>query len=461
MASSNNNNFSLRSVLEKDKLNSTNFIDWSRNLRIVLKQEKKSYVLDAPLPNEPARNATFVQRETFETKKSDSNDVTCLMLATMVPELQKQFMDQEAYEIMVHLKEMFQEQARHERFVTTKALTSCRMTPGTPVSAHVLKMKGYLETLEKLEVRVPQELATDLILGSLPDAFDQFVMNYNMHGMTKTVTELHGMLKNAEENIQKTNPVLMVQRGIKKGKNKGKGKAKPKALHKPSGSAPQAQPKQKPKESESTCFHCNKVGHWKKNCVLFKEEQKQNVAKASSSGIFVIEVNLSISTTWVLDTGCGSHICSNVQGLRNRRLLGRNEVDLRVGNGARVAALEIGDYLITLPSGLCLDLKNCYFVPAMSRNIVSISCLDMDGFEFTIVNGIIQICRQGILYGTAMLQNGLYILDLSKKESIYNINTKRVKSNELNPTYFCHCRLGHVNEKRISRLHKAGVLWVI
>ena len=86
---------------------------------------------------------------------------------------------------MVHLKEMFQEQARHERFVRTKALTSCRMTPGTPVSTHVLKMKGYLDTLEKLDVRVPQELATDLIIGSLSDAYDQFVMNYNIHGMTK------------------------------------------------------------------------------------------------------------------------------------------------------------------------------------------------------------------------------------------------------------------------------------
>ena len=29
---------------------------------------------------------------------------------------------------------MFQEQARHERFVTTKALTSCKMAPGTLVS---------------------------------------------------------------------------------------------------------------------------------------------------------------------------------------------------------------------------------------------------------------------------------------------------------------------------------------
>ena len=81
-------------------------------------------------------------------------------------------MNQEAYEIMVNLKEMFQEQAQTEKFATANALTSCRMTPGTPVSAHVLKMKGYLDTLEKLDVRVPKELATNLILGSLLNAFD-------------------------------------------------------------------------------------------------------------------------------------------------------------------------------------------------------------------------------------------------------------------------------------------------
>ena len=58
MASNNTNIFSLRSILEKDKLNGANFIDWSQNLRIVLRQEKKLEVLDNPLPAEPARNAT-------------------------------------------------------------------------------------------------------------------------------------------------------------------------------------------------------------------------------------------------------------------------------------------------------------------------------------------------------------------------------------------------------------------
>ena len=84
------------------------------------------------------------------------------------------------------------------------------------------------------------------------------------------------------------------------------------------------------------------------------EELKRNGGRASTSSIFVIEVNLSISTSWVLDTGCGSHIYSNVQGLRNRRALTNGEVDLRVGNGARVAALEIGDFELTLPSGLVI-----------------------------------------------------------------------------------------------------------
>ena len=64
------------------------------------------------------------------------------MLTTMSPKLQKQLMDMEAFEMMSHLKKMFQEQAHHERFVTTKALTSYKMASETSVSARVFKMKG-------------------------------------------------------------------------------------------------------------------------------------------------------------------------------------------------------------------------------------------------------------------------------------------------------------------------------
>ena len=69
------------------------------------------------------------------------------MLVTMVPEIQKNLENMGAYEMMTHLREMFQVQARQERFETAKALYSCKKAEGQSVSAHVLKMQGYIDHL--------------------------------------------------------------------------------------------------------------------------------------------------------------------------------------------------------------------------------------------------------------------------------------------------------------------------
>jgi len=57
-----NQTFTLRSILEKDKLNGTNYADWIRNLRIVHRAEKKEEILDTLLPDEPADNAPAVEK---------------------------------------------------------------------------------------------------------------------------------------------------------------------------------------------------------------------------------------------------------------------------------------------------------------------------------------------------------------------------------------------------------------
>ena len=56
--------------------------------------------------------------------------------------------------MMMHIKEIFQEQTCQERFVTTKALNACKMTLSTSVNAHVLKMKGYIDHPEKLGAEI-------------------------------------------------------------------------------------------------------------------------------------------------------------------------------------------------------------------------------------------------------------------------------------------------------------------
>ena len=87
MTSNNTPTMSLRSILEKDKLNGTNFLDWYRNLRIVLRQERNEYILDQPILEEPAANAPRAQKDAYNKHLNDSVDVTCLMLGCMESEL--------------------------------------------------------------------------------------------------------------------------------------------------------------------------------------------------------------------------------------------------------------------------------------------------------------------------------------------------------------------------------------
>ncbi|KAK9724763.1 hypothetical protein RND81_05G096400 [Saponaria officinalis] len=147
-----------------------------------------------------------------------------------------------------------------------------------------------------------------------------------LHVSNTTLQELHGMLIQAVKNLsnepeREHKDVLLVRKGksFKKvgagpysKKDKGKEVVKYASLGKT-----KANPKPK-------------VAAEHENCTKYLEDKKNG---ASISGIFVIEVNLATYASWVFDTGCGTHIICYVQGLKRSRILEKEEVDLRVGNG--------------------------------------------------------------------------------------------------------------------------------
>ena len=103
--------------------------------------------------------------------------------------------------------------------------------------------------------------------------------------------------------------------------------------------------------SKDICFHYGQGGHWKRNCKAYLESKNKVVCDApSSSGIYVIMVNtVSLYNIWVCDTSCGSYIWFDMQGPRNNRKLTKGESNLRIGDGARVAAVTIRTYVLNLP----------------------------------------------------------------------------------------------------------------
>ena len=194
-----------------------------------------------------------------------------------------------------------------------RPLLTCKLDEGKPVSPHVLKMINHLENMKRLGCPYSQELDTDIILLSLPKEFSNFRLNFNMQGMSKSLFELHGMLKTAQQELPKlkrNRDVLMVQKG-KRFKKSGKGKQNHQVKGK--GKVVASNVPKKGASPDQQCFYCNGKGHWKRNCPKYLKDMKDGVGPSNTpKGIYMIEICLTNSTSWVLDTGCGAHICANV-----------------------------------------------------------------------------------------------------------------------------------------------------
>ncbi|GKD71356.1 hypothetical protein Tco_1325446 [Tanacetum coccineum] len=96
----------------RDKLIGPNFTNWYQNLRIVLRSEGKLAHLEQPLIPLPLLVAPQAVHDTYEVLFDAQNEVTCLMLGSMSPELQRALENYKAYDMIQELKTMFKEQAR-------------------------------------------------------------------------------------------------------------------------------------------------------------------------------------------------------------------------------------------------------------------------------------------------------------------------------------------------------------
>jgi hypothetical protein len=106
------------------------------------------------------------------------------------------------------------------------------------------------------------------------------------------------------------------------------------------------------------------------------------------------------------------HTCKSLQGLSLTRRFAKGELDVRVGNGAKVAVIAVDTFHMPLPSGLVLELNNCYCIPALCKNIITFSCLEeVDGYEIIIKNKCCSIYYNGIFYAHCPLVNGPNGLD--------------------------------------------------
>nr|KYP39242.1 Retrovirus-related Pol polyprotein from transposon TNT 1-94 [Cajanus cajan] len=134
-----------------------------------------------------------------------------------------------------------------------------------------------------------------------------------------------------------------------------------------------------------------------------------------------------------------------------------------MGNRVKVPVRAIGTYRLILDTGHHLYLFETLYVLSISRNLVSLSKLDVNGYSIKFGNGCFSLYKHTHLIGSGILCDGLYKLNLDNlfAEILltlhHNIGIKNGLENERS-TYLWHKHLGHVSKERLKRLVKNEIL---
>ncbi|KAL0361560.1 UNVERIFIED_CONTAM: hypothetical protein Sradi_3840500 [Sesamum radiatum] len=172
----------------------------------------------------------------FEKWHEDNHKVRSIILASMTSEIQKQYDRlEDVPSIMLRMKNVYAVPNRYIRYAATKAFFGTKMTEGSSIHSHGVKMLSLVEKLEDLKAELNHDTYIHVILQSLPPSCDPFIVNYNMNGLEKSIHELINMLVQYETTTHKSEPAVLVgEASTSKAKDKGarrwkrkKGKERP------------------------------------------------------------------------------------------------------------------------------------------------------------------------------------------------------------------------------------------
>lgn len=140
-------------------------------------------------------------------------------------------------------------------------------------------------------------------------------------------------------------------------------------------------------------------GHWKTNCPIRKgnSSRKNQVllpedeTNSEEDIALVADEHTHHTDVWVLDSGASYHICP-----RREWFTTYDQVDggiLSMANSAVCRVVGIGSVGLRNHDGQFCTLNNVRHVPHMTKNLISLSLLDTNGFSFQGEGGVLYVCK--------------------------------------------------------------------
>jgi hypothetical protein len=350
---------------------------------------------------------------------------------------------------------------------------SMKMSEGTSVNEHINKLSVLAEELKIAGYPFQEEVQVMVVLNSLPNSWEQFKMNFchseralNMHSLRHhlLMEEDRKLSQGKERNSHNSELHLGEEKNYENKKNwqrrNGKGDLRDKLNRKRDRGDRENYNLSKKYDKNKRNFACHNYGqtrHFRADCRKKKKkhsekkQDNQNNSKSDPSGegmhnIFVCTESLFTTifpNSWVIDSGSTSHIARDNKSFTSIQTIPRGNRYVYLGTNAKANILGIGNYILKLPGGGKLLLRDTLYSPSMRRNLISVSQLESVGYDLFFGKEKLKILLDGKLVHTGVRHDGLYFLDdlLEDENANCLVGEDNFKCSE---SYLWHLQLGHI-----------------
>ena len=277
----------MASSIPIEKLNSENYGSWSVQMKSLL------VTLDYWAPCEtPVLSAGSTAEEKANFKIKDSKALATIILSVKPSELIHIKNCSTALLAWNKLRDIYVAKTPARKVNLFKKLVRYKIKDGSSFSEQINEFSGLVDSLKENDLSVTEDFLSIVLLCSLPDSFDIFVVAMESRDKLPSLEQLKVKIleernRRGDKHEAGEEQVLAVRRGDKRQKKYGV--------------------KYGDKYGESDrkrnikCYACGKRGHIKSEC------------RNSSNNSVVLCANYDAEETddkeWIIDSGASSHIC--------------------------------------------------------------------------------------------------------------------------------------------------------
>ncbi len=282
-----------------EKLDDDNYSAWAIQMKSVLIHTELWPVVCGHLTK--SENGSEEQNAQFDAKEEKA--LASIMLCIKPSQINNVKQCKRALEAWNKLKEIYTPKGPARRINLFKQLLYLKMSANDSIGTHVNSFSDIVEKLQEIELTVPDEILAIILLSSLNDSFENFVVAIESRDVLPSVSALK--LKLLEEGERRKACDEYTERSEKK--------IFAACTDKQSSKSNGSSNTQQRGKSNVTCWSCGRRGHIAANCKVkeksTKPEEDKSVKKTNFTVLTVATNNELAKEMWCLDSGATAHLC--------------------------------------------------------------------------------------------------------------------------------------------------------